>query len=470
MSDVDRGGAGRLDRQTAGPEAVAAGGDQADSAEGVGTIAPPVDNQGPVIDVGLVLLRCALTCERDIEPCHGGARGEMISRISYMGTKHELAPAVLKVIDLCQPGRVLDAFAGMGAVAESLAGRRPVWTNDIQHFAYLASACRLADADGPISARALAQMTRPLFHENLERLKEQNTKALRLGSRALKAADYTSFRVPFDRASAILPEISGAYGCFTKTYSHGYFSLAQCTQIDSIRYALEVLRGRGMMTAKQFDWALLALGGTILRIANTTGHFAQFLSPSPANYRRVLKQFQRDVWAEWLTSVKRLKPVGTHQWRAQNIATRSESTSLLRTREYAGQAKVVYCDPPYTDDQYSRYYHVWETLVLYDYPRTSGQGRYRAGRHTTDFSLVSRVVNAFRVLISEVASTGADLVLSYPSNGVLHLAQACPLELLQEAYPRAELSAEIEHVHSTMGASKGSAKSSVRERIYFARA
>ena len=94
----------------------------------------------------------------------------MSGRISYMGTKHELASSVRSIIDSCQPGMVLDTFAGMGAVAESLAGKRAVWTNDIQHFAHLASMCRLADEKGPLSARKLGRIARQLFDENMRRL------------------------------------------------------------------------------------------------------------------------------------------------------------------------------------------------------------------------------------------------------------------------------------------------------------
>jgi adenine-specific DNA-methyltransferase len=392
----------------------------------------------------------------------------MTSRISYMGTKHELAPAVRRVIQLCQPGRLLDAFAGMGAVAESLAGERAVWTNDMQHFAHLASSCRLAEEHGPLSSRAIARLARPLFDVNFQMLREQNSAAFRLGRQTTRADSYTEFLVPYEQASSLEPCFEESYSCFTKTYSHGYFSLEQCAEIDSVRYALEILRGRGSITHAQFDWSLLALGAAILRVANTTGHFAQFLRPSQENYRRVQKQFQRKLWREWLISITRIRPAGTPTWRRGNMATRSDSASLLSTREYANEAKVVYCDPPYTDDQYSRYYHIWETLILYDYPAVTGQGRYRAGRFTTDFSLASKVSSAFELLIRDVASSGADLVLSYPSNGLLHNVGGCPLELLRSSYKNVRLMAEIEHRHSTMGASKGPAKSAVSERIYLA--
>jgi adenine-specific DNA-methyltransferase len=100
----------------------------------------------------------------------------------------------------------------------------------------------------------------------------------------------------------------------------------------------------------------------------------------------------------------------------------------------------------------------------------TGQGRYRPGRFTTDFSLRSRVADAFRKLVADVAATGADIVLSYPSNGLLHDAGSCPLAILKLHYGKARLVAEIEHKHSTMGASKGEAKASVVERIYVGRA
>ena len=394
----------------------------------------------------------------------------MTSRISYMGTKHELAPEVGRVVETCQPGRLFDAFAGMGAVAESFAGTRPVWTNDVQHFAHLASTCRLADEKGPLSSRAIARLSRSLFACNMNRLREANAEALRLNKKALKADPFPDFRRLFAQVSSLKPSAPSAYGCFTKTYSNGYFSIEQTAEIDSIRYALENLRGQGLITPAQFDWALLALGAAALRVANTTGHFAQFLTPSVKNFRRVQKQFQRNVWREWLASVTRIKPVGSSSWRTGNIATLSDSTTLLTTRDHSSQAKVVYCDPPYTDDQYSRFYHVWETLVLYDYPVVTGQGRYRPGRFRTNFSLASRVEEAFRQMISDVASSEADFVLSYPSNGLLHAIGGCPLALIREKYPAARIAAEIEYSHSTMGASKGAAQSVVTERIYVGRA
>ena len=64
--------------------------------------------------------------------------------------------------------------------------------------------------------------------------------------------------------------------------------------------------------------------------------------------------------------------------------------------------------PPYTDAQYSRYYHVLETLVTYSYPAISNVGRYPDGRFQTPFSHASKVkesMDQFVRLCSELGST-----------------------------------------------------------------
>jgi adenine-specific DNA-methyltransferase len=387
-----------------------------------------------------------------------------------MGTKHDLAGRVAAVIADCRPGRLLDAFAGMGAVAEAHAGKRQVWTNDVQHFAYLAGRCRFTDPCGPLPASRMRELVTPIYRQNINRLKKQNKAAWEATEKLAQASTFEKFERFFKRVSDLSIAHEGAYACFTATYANGYFSLTQCAEIDSVRCAIDTLRGRGVLTQAEFDWSLLALGHAALRAANTTGHFAQFLSPSAKNFKRVANQFGRSILKEWLTSLETLKPSGTAEWRASNRATRFDCDALLKTIRSSENVGVVYCDPPYTDDQYSRFYHVWETLVLNDYPPVTGAGLYRSDRFTTAFSLRSRVSGAFEALVKEVASTGADLVLSYPSNGLLHEVGENPLDVLRNAYPNAAMVAQIEHSHSTMGASKGSATASVAECIYLGRA
>lgn len=270
----------------------------------------------------------------------------MSSRISYMGTKHDLADRVAEVIAACRPGRLLDAFAGMGAVANAHAGKRQVWTNDVQHFAYLAGRCQFTDPAGPLPVSHMRKLAMPIFQQNLALLKEKNSKAWEATSKIPTASSFEEF----DRLFKLVKDEpiirDEAYACFTATYANAYFSLTQCAEIDSIRCALDVMLSSGVVTEAQFDWGLLTLGHAALRVANTTGHFAQFLTPSKKNYRRVARQYGRPVFNQWLISLDSLRPSGTPDWRTKNFATKSDCDALLPTISSSHKVGIVYCDPP----------------------------------------------------------------------------------------------------------------------------
>jgi adenine-specific DNA-methyltransferase len=127
----------------------------------------------------------------------------------------------------------------------------------------------------------------------------------------------------------------------------------------------------------------------------------------------------------------------------------------------------VYADPPYTKDHYSRYYHVYETLYRYDYPDSVGQGRYRADRQPSQFSIMSTAVGAFEDLFDAVAARGLPLVLSYPENGLA--THRVDLVRLLERYFTVETVLEVPLDHSTLGGSKGPTTKAARERIYVCR-
>lgn len=392
----------------------------------------------------------------------------MPQTIPYMGTKKYLSGAVLKATGKCKNGRVVDLFAGMGSVAEAHEGVRQVWANDAQHFAALNNKCRLTQPCHALGAK-IDGNAEAIFLHNMECLREQESSEERLTLAIQSSSNYDSFSAAFRSARELKAEFRKAYCCFSNRYAFSYFSLHQCFEIDSIRYLLEYLRGIGEINQSDFDWGILSLGAAMLRCANTTGHFAQFMKPNSGNWRRVQRQYRKSIWCGWKTALSELKPFGTPQWREGNIVTRNDALDALRNSSITADVGVVYCDPPYTNDQYSRFYHLWESLVLYDYPEVTGAGLYRSGRFVTDFSSIRRVSSAFDQLSAAAASIGADVVLSYPSNGLLHDAGYCPLQILGEYFKETFVSDDISYSHSSMGASKGPQKNQVIERVYVAR-
>jgi adenine-specific DNA-methyltransferase len=154
--------------------------------------------------------------------------------------------------------------------------------------------------------------------------------------------------------------------------------------------------------------------------------------------------------------------------RPGNEVFRSDATSFVDSlRKTQHEEIAIYADPPYSRAQYSRYYHVLETLILYDYPEITGKGRYRADRINTDFSRKAQVVEATDKFIGAAANVGP-LFLSYPANGLLHSAGVDPLDLLSQHYANVGVLAAAPIAHSTLGGAPGTAAVNVIENVYYA--
>ena len=119
---------------------------------------------------------------------------------------------------------------------------------------------------------------------------------------------------------------------------------------------------------------------------------------------------------------------------------------------------LVYLDPPYTADNYSRFYHVLEVITRYDYPELKRgrngkilRGRYPvlSQRFRSDFCSPAKVEDEFRRVLKGASCCGAKLVISYSSpTGLLlkqYSGQGCaePLErfrvLCGEFYEKVEI-------------------------------
>jgi len=130
---------------------------------------------------------------------------------------------------------------------------------------------------------------------------------------------------------------------------------------------------------------------------------------------------------------------------------------------------IIYADPPYSSAQYSRYYHILDTLLTYDYPPISGVGRYPPNRFHTSFATKDQVRNAMTRLVSRTARLGTNLVLSYPANGLYFRMGGNVLHLLKEYYKDIDLLEPCEQSHSSFGGPRADPKILVKEQIYIAR-
>lgn len=399
---------------------------------------------------------------------------EVVS-LRYMGTKRALAPTVRDVImGFERRDQVADLFSGMGSVATSMASTAQVLTNDVLAFTTTFARARFLLSER-VPARDMARRLFPHFSVAYELLRDdfglrmsREQKALAAGRRELADFMDTAPHVGnsdwYRRHARRAADSSSVerYRLAVLYFSAGYFSTAQAAQLDALRYAIDQLDEKDAVSG---DWLMAAWLATAAVVINAPGHTAQFLKPGNEEvYKRIRRQWQRSVWAVFVEQLDAIQPVGTKKWRAGNSVCSDDALELLDSPDFDGVA-VVYADPPYTKDHYSRFYHVYETLYRYDFPASQGVGRYRPDRFQTPFSLVRNVEDAFRRLFAGVAKRGLPLVLSYPDNGLLHRGDTRVTALLEEHFSIRN-AYHITLQHSTLGASSGSRTKSALEGVY----
>ncbi|MYA37110.1 MAG: hypothetical protein F4193_06935 [Candidatus Dadabacteria bacterium] len=403
--------------------------------------------------------------------------------VSYMGTKRRIADRVAQIVDTQRKGPLLDLFAGMCSVSTAVGQSRPVWCNDVQKFASSVATAFFTSPPLSFDSKHVVNLITPLYELNSSKLLSRFAHELFQEELAFDSSDVSQIRsleqhMPnvaaneaffLERVTLARYPFASPYRLFAITYSGGYFGLAQSIEIDSIRYAIDQLYANSVISIADHRWLCLAICQAASRVATTTGHFAQHMRVNEHNLARFIAQRRREVWSEWLRAVYENHPVGTTSWRASNRVFRQDATGLLDDLQNDDAIPaVVYADPPYTRDQYSRYYHVYETLLQYDYPQSYGSGRYRPDRFRSPYSMKTRVGEAMKGLISRCAKLGSSLVLSYPERGMLDHSDEVIPTLLRRHYGRKPQVHMVTSSHSSFGASKGRQNYTVQERIYVA--
>ena len=89
------------------------------------------------------------------------------------------------------------------------------------------------------------------------------------------------------------------------------------------------------------------------------------------------------------------------------------SIDVLQDRDVIDNVDLIYIDPPYTNAHYSRFYHILETLVVYDYPELEYFGRYRNDRFQSPFCIKSEALREFDRMIGACARINKTAVISY---------------------------------------------------------
>ena len=409
----------------------------------------------------------------------------MTSPLKYMGSKRSLAPMIADLmIAAHEDAIIVDAFAGTCAVGTAVADRARVYANDVHAFAeVIAHSLLVSTTRTPLPSEAWEELSDD-FESNLRSLTEATRARFsaeasilsglsqKHGWRKLLEFNEGELRSSVPRRIKALGPLArfrenpktAPYNLFTRYFASTYFGIKQAAEIDSLRFAIDqVDEGRRNIY-------LFALLHALSFCAASPGHFAQFLVPRDKSNTLYVGRMRKRSITDYFNNalIEFTKPFCLN--RRGNRVFRSDATEFVRSLAGSRQRGdlVIYADPPYSRAQYSRYYHVLETLILYDYPAATGKGRYRHDRFETDFSRKARVVGALEDFVEAAAATGASLYLSYPKNGLVYQAGGDVLSILKQYYRRANIIASVALNHSTMGAAPGRPSIQVMEDVYYA--
>jgi len=319
--------------------------------------------------------------------------------MKYMGSKRAMLLNGLGDIldrEIYEAERFIDLFSGSGVVSVHVAEKynTPVLAVDLQYYS-------------SILINAVISRNRPL---NIHRTSDNWI------SRAEKVYSRQSVPIIDDYNAAtilFLREWSNRQMNLPITQAYGghYFSPEQAVWLDALRQTLPTHKSSKLV-------ALAALIKVASQCAASPGHTAQPLQPTPTAL-----PFVKDAWTKNI--IYRVK---------QEFACLSQRYSKQIGNAVVGDANVfikhikhgdlVFLDPPYSAVQYSRFYHVLETIAWGSCGDVFGVGRYpdRCKRPISKYSLISEAYKAVEDLIVRLAHKKVRAIITFPdhqcSNGL----------------------------------------------------
>jgi adenine-specific DNA-methyltransferase len=318
---------------------------------------------------------------------------------------------------------LLDLMSGTGVVSRTLGRYFNMSANDANPYAALITKAQTTDFEGDVDN--LLSRLRLLAAENETRLRALIPEMVSLEAAFLHGEITEQQRVLYKEFCEATPsyELDGLadrlepYRLCVQLYANIYFGVSQCIDLDSVRAAIDRGTAEGSPERTLTMAALLTAAST----CNSGPHFAQPVKiPSLRAFKIIVERRARNVAWEFELALRRLAarrrlaeevPVTQLDWRLGLNAFLGANSET---------PKGVYVDPPYSKLQYSRYYHVLNVLITYDYPEIRGVGRYppMEQRFSSRFeNQPTTALKEFRELFDRCSSAGLVTFLSYSDTG-----------------------------------------------------
>lgn len=341
---------------------------------------------------------------------------------------------------------VVDLFSGSSLVSQALyLNGMPVISNDVMEFCSDMSACLLNVSKTSNSAKLLrkaidtvsscditpefinpfmsyiTQEESLLKQKNLHGLKDLYSQLPVISNEMVGVSNQVLFI-----KDNIGKEAFNSAPLITNYYSGSYFGIRQSIRLDAIRNYIECYY-RDNNDQWVYTAMLTALYSTLSAIVHSAGkHFAQPISITDFDEDKItnIRLFENRSFNVDELFVRFLEEILSKTDNVELIPYSISSCYDVQNKSFADLIKnkpisVMYADPPYTAQQYSRFYHIPEVVRSYRYPQLQQfrghitQGLYPDNKFKSDFCSKSKAKEAFRTVFGLVEKVQCSFILSY---------------------------------------------------------
>ena len=352
---------------------------------------------------------------------------DSLSILNYQGSKRNLLPFIKNnSLAAILPGKtVLDIFTGTCSVGYSFKRTNRIIANDSEQYAYIISKALLGNYSDIAICDVISKINFA-FEKNFKQANQiyggfANEEITILDNGVVSEITNFYSSVPTIWNGKI-SEVTKAQHLFLQYYSNSYFGVTQAAEIDSLRIAIEEYRKTSL-----FAPLMAALYYAMKEcVFSKDGHMAQPLG-FEKNTSKLLKIRRKSIFALFSAKLTEFFSCDFVTSIYENECFNLNFEDLLELPKIRNEVDVIYADPPYTDMQYSRYYHILNFVTHYKpAPLTTISGSYTKGLYTdgrfqSKLSTRSKSLDTFTTLVDFCCAFQKNLVVSfaYPSNTVL---------------------------------------------------
>ncbi len=336
--------------------------------------------------------------------------------------------------------RFIDPFAGSCAVVGHVAEKYSieVISSDLQKYS-------------EVIARSILSRTQPIDLGPLEKewiqKAEKSCERSKLFKLAKLLEDKTPNTVTLVKRARDLCTKKSNIGPVWNAYGGNYYSPSQALSID---YLIKIL------PKKEPDRSvcLAALIKTASKSASAPGHTAQPLQPkTTGNVNKLIRQaWERNIFEQVLKDLHEIN--GNHAKKIGRSFT-LEANDLLQNTKHGD---LVFLDPPYSGVQYSRFYHVLETIARGECGSVEGVGRYPSllERPQSKYSNAGQSKVALENMMNLLSEKGAKVIFTFPEGKCSNGLSGDIVKQISKKY--FDIEKEGEHIHGTFSTMGGNNK------------